>query len=138
MSRRGGSAKEYFFREGCWITELWNTARDGKVSVARARVEPGTTTRWHRLRRTTERYLILAGQGRVEVGKLAPRPVGAGDVVLIPPGVRQRIANTGQGDLVFLAICTPRFQGSAYEDLDESWTGPIRHSLCTRGDTPCA
>jgi oxalate decarboxylase/phosphoglucose isomerase-like protein (cupin superfamily) len=38
-------------------------------------------------------------------------------VVLIPPSTRQRIANTGPGDLVFLAICTPRFTQGAYEDV---------------------
>ena len=45
-----------------------------------------------------------------------PQEVQAGDVVLIPPSVRQRIANTGAGDLVFLAICTPRFRPENYED----------------------
>ena len=59
---------------------------------------------------------ILQGRGRVEVGDLAPQEVGPGDVVLIPPSVRQRIANTGREDLVFLAICTPRFRNEAYED----------------------
>jgi oxalate decarboxylase/phosphoglucose isomerase-like protein (cupin superfamily) len=39
-------------------------------------------------------------------------------VVLIPPACRQRIANTGAGDLVFLAICTPRFSYDAYEELE--------------------
>jgi oxalate decarboxylase/phosphoglucose isomerase-like protein (cupin superfamily) len=38
--------------------------------------------------------------------------------VLIPPSCPQRIANIGQGDLVFLAICTPRFKQAAYEDVD--------------------
>jgi len=50
-------------------------------------------------------------------GGLAPQEVGPGDVVLIPPSTRQRIANTGPGDLVFLAICTPRFAQDAYEDI---------------------
>jgi hypothetical protein len=31
---------------------------------------------------------------------------------------RQRVANVGGSDLVFLAICTPRFMPAAYEDLD--------------------
>ena len=49
---------------------------------------------------------------------LAPQIVAPGDVVLIPPGCRQRIANIGDGDLIFLAICTPRFRAEAYEDID--------------------
>jgi mannose-6-phosphate isomerase-like protein (cupin superfamily) len=112
------TAVEYFFREGCFITEWWNTPWDAAVSVARARVASGATTRWHRLRDVTERYLILEGRGRVEVGDLPPEDVGPGAVALIPPGVRQRIANTGDADLIFLALCTPRFTPACYEDLD--------------------
>ena len=78
----------------------------------------GRTTRWHRLREAAERYVILAGAGNVEVGNLPAQRVAPGDVVLIPPDSRQRIANIGDADLVFLAICTPRFRPEVYEDLD--------------------
>ncbi|HCU67780.1 MAG TPA: cupin domain-containing protein [Desulfomicrobium sp.] len=111
-------AREYFFREGCFITELSNGEHDPAVSMARARVEPGRTTAWHALRDTVERYLVLEGHGLVEVGDLPPHPVGPGDVVLIPPGCRQRIANTGHGDLIFLAVCSPRFTPEAYVHLE--------------------
>lgn len=109
---------EYYFREGCFITELSNGEHDPDVSLARARLEPGRTTTWHALARTTERYLILEGQGLVEVGSLPPALVGPGDVVVIPPGSRQRITNTGPLDLIFLAICSPRFAPHDYIDLD--------------------
>ncbi len=109
---------EVFIPEGCYITELANDARDPAVSVARARVAPGTTTCWHRLRDTVERYLIVAGEGWVEVGDEAPRRVVADDLVLIPAGVRQRIANRGDVDLLFLAICTPRFTPACYQALE--------------------
>jgi len=107
---------EVFIDEGCHILELANDENDPAMSIARARVEPGVTTAWHRVRGTVERYVILDGSGRMEVGDLPPQEVQAGDVVLIPPSVRQRIANTGAGDLVFLAICTPRFRPGNYED----------------------
>lgn len=109
---------EYYFDERCHITELWNSPDDGAASIASARVEPGVTTRLHRLNGVTERYVILEGEGRVEVGTLAPETVRAGDVVLIPPGTSQRITNTGSGDLIFLAVCTPRFTPAVYEDID--------------------
>lgn len=112
------AATERFFAEGCFIAERWNSTADPDVSVARARVEPGVTTRWHRLRGVTERYLILEGRGRVEVGDGPPEDVGPGDVVLIPPETRQRIANTGEADLIFLAVCTPRFTLAGYEDAE--------------------
>ena len=111
------AAAEYDTPERCFINELSNTPGDADVSIARARVVPGVTTRWHRLRGIAERYVILEGAGRVEVGDLPATDVGPGDVVRIPPDCRQRIANTGAADLVFLAICSPRFVVEAYEDL---------------------
>ena len=105
---------EYFFEEGCYILELLNDPADPHASVARARVPPGTITQWHRLRGTAERYVILEGEGTVSVGEHPPAKVGPGDAVLIAPMTRQRIHNTGATDLVFLAICTPRFDSSNY------------------------
>jgi mannose-6-phosphate isomerase-like protein (cupin superfamily) len=109
---------EFATAEGCFINELSNMPDDAAVSIARARVPPGVTTRWHRVNGTTERYVVLEGKGRVEVGGLPPQDVGPGDVVLIPSSCRQRIANTGPEDLVFLAICTPRFVQQAYEEIE--------------------
>jgi mannose-6-phosphate isomerase-like protein (cupin superfamily) len=108
--------QEYFFVEGCFITELSNSPADPEVSVVRARVEPGKTTRWHYLRGTSERYVVLQGVGSVEVDQMPPHRVSTGDVVIIPPQSRQRISNTGEADLVFLAICSPRFTEDAYVD----------------------
>ena len=109
---------EYAFAaEGCHILESWNDQADPQVSIARARVQPGVTTHWHALREVTERYLIVSGAGVVEVGDLTPASVRAGDVVIIPPGVRQRIRNAGMDDLVFYAICTPRFTPDCYATL---------------------
>jgi mannose-6-phosphate isomerase-like protein (cupin superfamily) len=115
--KRPEAQQEFLTPEGCYILEVSNSPDDEAASIARARVTPGVTTRWHRVKDTAERYVILKGRGRVEVGELAPQEVGPGDVVLIPPSVRQRIANLGKVDLVFLAICTPRFRNEAYEDL---------------------
>ena len=108
---------EYDTPERCFINELSNTPDDPDVSIARARVAPGVTTRWHRLRGIAERYVILEGQGRVEIGELPATDVTPGDVVRIPPDCRQRIVNTGSTDLVFLAVCSPRFVPGAYEDI---------------------
>ena len=109
---------EYMTPEGCWILELSNDADDPEASIARARVEPGLQTRWHEVVATEERYVILEGTGTVEVGELKPTDVRPGQVVRIPAGVRQRIRNTGATDLVFLCICTPRFEQSAYRELE--------------------
>ncbi len=110
-------AAEVLTGERCHIPELSNSPDDPDMSIARARVEPGVTTRWHRVTDTLERYVILDGVGLMEIGDMPPQEVQAGDVVMIPPSVRQRIANVGTGDLVFLAICTPRFRPEAYEEV---------------------
>ncbi len=110
---------EFYIDEGCYITELFNTADDAGLSIAQARVKPGATTRWHRLSATAERYIILEGTGLVEVGESFQEHVGEGDVVLIPAMTKQRITNTGIADLVFLAICTPRFIDEIYENVEK-------------------
>jgi len=116
--KSGGDAAEYYFREGCFITELSNDADDPSVSIARARVEPGKTTRWHHLIDTVERYVILSGEGLAEIGDEPPRAVGAGDVIIIPALCRQRISNIGNDNLIFLAICSPRFFSENYRDIE--------------------
>lgn len=110
---------EYYFREGCFITELSNGDHDPAASLARARVEPGRTTAWHALRDTQERYVILEGTGLVEIGDLPQHEVTPGDVVVIPAGCRQRITCTSACDLIFLAVCTPRFEAKNYVALEE-------------------
>jgi mannose-6-phosphate isomerase-like protein (cupin superfamily) len=117
--RRPDEADEYPIAERCSVLETWNRPADPTLSVARARVAPGVTTRWHRLVGICERYLILSGHGRVEVGDLGPEVLSPGDLVYIPPGCPQRIANLGNGDLVFLALCTPRFIPEAYQDIED-------------------
>ena len=111
---------EVYTPEGCFIIEVSNSPDDPHASIARARVAPGVTTRWHRLHDTVERYVILEGRGRVELGKLLSQEVNPGDVVLIPPQCRQRITNIGQQDLIFLAVCTPPFRREVYEDIDDT------------------
>jgi len=111
-------AAEFLTAEGCHITELCNSAADADCSIARARVEPGVTTRLHCLEGATERYIILSGRGLVRTGTQAALRVAPLDVVRIPAGAPQQISNTGSEDLVFLCICTPRFLAENYRDLE--------------------
>ena len=76
-----------------------------------------------------ERYVILEGRGRVELGEGLEQAIAPGDVVVIPAQTPQRVCNTGDTDLVFLAVCSPRFLPEAYRDLlmmrlVEGLTGP--------------
>lgn len=79
-------------------------------------------SRKNRLAERNSRYdraSLTNCQGQAEVGDTPARNVGPGDVVTIPPGVAQRIHNSGSGDLVFLAVCTPRFEPACYRDVDK-------------------
>lgn len=110
---------EFYTTERCYISELSNTPDDPEVSIVRARVEPGVTTRWHRLKGISERYFVISGKGLVETGAISSQEVTAGDIVFIPPMCRQRITNIGTEDLIFLAICSPRFEQDAYDDIED-------------------
>jgi len=114
----GTRMPEYYLDERCYISEWWNDGADEDCSIVRARVEPGVTTRLHRLQGVAERYVVLEGTGRVELGGHGAESVAPGSVVGIPPDTAQRITNTGEEDLVFLAVCTPRFCPARYEDID--------------------
>jgi mannose-6-phosphate isomerase-like protein (cupin superfamily) len=112
--RRASDATEFDTAERCAILEISNDADDPACSIARARVAPGVTTEWHWLEGIDERYVVVSGRGRVEVGDLPAAVVSEGDVVRIPANTPQRITNVGDIDLVFFAVCTPRFVQSAY------------------------
>ena len=112
-----GDGAELLTRERVYITERLNDPAIPRVSLADARVEPGVTTELHRLG-VDEWYVIRFGTGLMEVGGGEPFEVGAGDTVVIPAGVSQRITNTGNGDLCFQCVCMPRFTPESYEPLE--------------------
>ncbi len=120
--RRFNPETEFYLEEGCHIVEIHNVAEDESCSIARSRVEPGKTTQLHGVRNTIERYVILEGEGFVEIGGGPPAPLRSMDFVFIPPGVSQRITNTGTSDLVFLAVCTPRFKQESYVNMERDKT----------------
>lgn len=110
---------EFFTGERCHIVELLNAKISPEQSIARARVEPGITTTWHLLRDTSEVYLILKGEGRLELNDGDEAfELKVGDTFRIPPTTAQRIKNTGDVDLIFLCICCPAFTEDIYELLE--------------------
>jgi mannose-6-phosphate isomerase-like protein (cupin superfamily) len=110
-------SKEYYTQEKCYILENVNFPNDPHLSIARARVEPGVMTVNHLLKNVIERYLIIQGEGIVEIGGKTS-PVGPGDLIVIPENTSQKITNTGKADLIFYCICTPGFTAECYLSLD--------------------
>ncbi|MEX0689146.1 MAG: cupin domain-containing protein [Pirellulales bacterium] len=82
-----------------------------KQSLAEARLDAGSATTPHHHDVTEEIYYILSGTADMTLGD-ETRPVGPGDAIAIPPGVRHTIRNTGSGELVFLCTCAPGYEHS--------------------------
>lgn len=97
-------------KDGCRIKEVIHPASDGTdpgLSLAYAELEPGRSTRPHRLG-FLEIYYILEGQCRMRAGDETAE-VGPGQAVYIPAGQTQSIKNTGPGTLGFLCLCHPGY-----------------------------
>ena len=114
---RSAELTESFIEENCFIAEILNDSTIPEVSVAKARVLPGTGTELHSLNGTHELYYILSGSGEMEMDGKTQGIVRQGDLVCILKNVPQRIKNPGPEDLIFLCICSPRFVSSNYQSI---------------------
>lgn len=77
-------------------------------SLAEATLPPGAETEEHHHPRAEEMYYVLRGRGLMTL-EGERREVEPGDGILIPPGTRHTIRNTGQEPLVFLCCCSPPY-----------------------------
>ncbi|MFC1998467.1 cupin domain-containing protein [Chloroflexota bacterium] len=81
-------------------------------SLAEAIVPQGKATDEHYHIETEEIYYIVMGNGLMMIGD-EKREVNAGDGIVIEPGMKHKIWNTGNSDLVFLCCCSPAY---TYDD----------------------
>lgn len=77
-------------------------------SLAEASLEPGRATEHHYHARTEEIYVLLEGEGEMEVEGDRSH-VEAGDAILIPVGTWHQIRATGPRPLRFLCCCAPPY-----------------------------
>ncbi len=77
-------------------------------SLAEARVRPGHETLEHKHVKTGEIYYFTSGSGIMSINGKQFR-VRPGDGVLIPPGSRHKLKNTGRADLKLLCACAPPY-----------------------------
>jgi mannose-6-phosphate isomerase-like protein (cupin superfamily) len=112
MDVRNLQATESFTtKDGSEIRELL-AHRNSSIrnqSLAEARLPVGATTTLHYHPKTEEIYYILRGTGHMQIAD-ETCPVGPGDAIAIPPGLRHQISNTGQEPLVFLCCCAPGYE----------------------------
>jgi mannose-6-phosphate isomerase-like protein (cupin superfamily) len=104
------SSPPFTTKDGSTIRSLLERTNSAAAnqSLAEATVPPGASTTPHRHPKTEEIYYILSGTGRMTLGGEA-RDVGPLDAILIPPGTRHTLANTGPNPLVFLCCCAPPY-----------------------------
>ena len=77
-------------------------------SLAEATLPAGGRTQPHRHRLSEEFYYVIEGEGVMSIGE-EESPVSPGDAVLIPPGARHALRNTGPGPLRILCCCAPPY-----------------------------
>ena len=105
-----GESSAFVTKDGSTIRSLLDRRNSSAANqgLAEATVPPGGAAEPHRHPRSEEIYYILSGTGRMTIGDEA-RDVGPLDAILIPPGTRHAIANTGDQPLVFLCCCAPPY-----------------------------
>jgi mannose-6-phosphate isomerase-like protein (cupin superfamily) len=99
--------RAFVTKDGSTMREFHHTPHQ---SLAEALLTAGQATQRHRHRATEEIYVVLAGEGDMEVDG-EHRRVGVGDAVLVPAGAWHQIAAVSE--LRFLCCCVP-----PYSDAD--------------------
>ena len=104
LRNRERDAAPFVTKDGSTIREYLHTSVQ---SLAEASLEPGRSTQRHHHRRSEEIYLIVDGDGEVEVGG-ERRRVAAGDAILIPPGSWHELT-AGASGVRLLCCCVPPY-----------------------------
>jgi mannose-6-phosphate isomerase-like protein (cupin superfamily) len=96
--------------DGSSIRELAGIPSGNSVnqSLAEATVPPDGETVEHFHRTSEEIYFFTAGAGRMRLGD-DEAEVRAGDTVVIAPGTKHKLFNTGAEPLVLLCCCAPPY-----------------------------
>jgi mannose-6-phosphate isomerase-like protein (cupin superfamily) len=111
-------AEPFTTKDGSTIRVLLDGPLAGAAnqSLAEAWLEPGQSTERHYHARAEEIYVLLDGQGEMEVDG-ERRSVGPGDAILIPPGAWHEIHAGAHAPVRFLCCCAP-----PYSDGDTFFT----------------
>jgi mannose-6-phosphate isomerase-like protein (cupin superfamily) len=104
------NVESFVTRDGSEIREVAGPASANAInqSLAEATVRVGGETVEHFHRLSEEIYLITHGLGRLSVGRDV-RDVEPGDTVVIAPGLRHKLWNTGAEPLRLLCCCAPPY-----------------------------
>jgi len=103
-------SRPYITKDGSEIRELMHPDVHGNrnQSLAEAIIHPGCETELHLHHLSEELYYILSGSGQMTLGERV-FSVAAGETICIEPGVRHKIKNTDNQDLIILCCCSPPY-----------------------------
>ena len=104
LRNRERDARPFVTKDGSTIREYHHTERQ---SLAEATLDPGASTVRHYHARSEEIYLIVEGNGELEVDG-ETRRVGPGDAVLLPPGAWHELT-VGERGIRLLCCCVPPY-----------------------------
>lgn len=107
--RSSAQAEAFTTLDGSTIRVLLDAASGARnQSLAEASLGPGETTERHYHRETEEIYVVLQGDGEMEVdGERST--VAPGDAVLLPPGAWHQL-RAGAGGIRILCCCAPPYR----------------------------
>ena len=108
--RSRDDAEPFTTADGSTIRVLLDAEVGGarNQSLAEATLAPGQETQRHYHAASEELYVLLDGEGEMEV-EGERRRVGPGDAILIPPGAWHQIRASGDRELRFLCCCAPPY-----------------------------
>lgn len=100
------------------IAELVGNAspvKSARHSIAIVTIPPGKSSVLHLHPEAEESYFVTAGRAEIRVGE-ETFALREGSAALIPPKAPHKITNSGNNDLVFVAVCVP-----AWEPTNSVW-----------------
>jgi quercetin dioxygenase-like cupin family protein len=94
---------------GVRIAKLVGSSDQCGTSVSLLEIDPGTTIDEHVHAIQSDSILILEGRGEAYVNG-EWKEVGVGDYVMVPPGIRHALKNTGQSVMrLHVTHCPPLY-----------------------------
>jgi mannose-6-phosphate isomerase-like protein (cupin superfamily) len=115
------SLAEFTAGDATLIKEVLHPAHEGlpiRYSLAQAKLLPGASSYPHVLENQSELYIFIQGSAKVFVGQ-EESLAEAGDIVWVPPGVRQSVTNIGTTELIFFCVVDPPWQKEDEQILED-------------------
>lgn len=110
MKTAYADAPPFITKDRSVIRELMHPGQHAPstMSFAEAIIDTGGTTLMHFHRTSEEIYHVTQGSGTMRLG-IAEFGIRAGDTIMISPGTRHNVTNTGNAPLKIVCVCHPPY-----------------------------